>query len=349
MEVRPVGPVPARIMIVGEAPGADEVIANEPFVGASGKELNRMLGESGVTRGECFITNLCRIRPPGNDISVFIAKAKKDRTSKHTILRDKAVLDPIVQGYRQLLAEIQSVKPNIILALGNTALWALTGEWGIQRWRGSMMYTNLGANIHEEIKVIPTYHPAAILRAWDLRAQAVHDIKRAASFRQAGPYPDPNWKFTIEPDFNTAVNCLRDILSQISQGHIKRISFDIETANGHIDCAGIAWSAHDAICIPLCRGSEHYWELEEHESYLVFLLYQILTHPKVEVVGQNLLFDSQYCYRRWHFIPRVKFDTMIAWHVAFVGLPKKLDFQASMLCEYYRQWKPDRSKHKEGG
>ncbi len=78
-------------------------------------------------------------------------------------------------------------------------------------------------------------------------------------------------------------------------------------------------------------------------------LYQLLTHPAVKVRGQNLLYDCQFTYRYWCFIPRVKQDTMIAWHSCFPGLRKSLDFQASIVCDDYLQWKPEKGTWKEGG
>ena len=139
MTCRPEGPIPARIMLVGEAPGYDEERIGRPFQGASGQELNRMLGEAGITRSECFVTNICRQRPANNDLNLFIAKAKKDITPQHKEFRGKWVLPPVIEGIQLLIKEIEMVKPNIIVPLGNLAMWVLTGNWGIQKWRGSML------------------------------------------------------------------------------------------------------------------------------------------------------------------------------------------------------------------
>lgn len=343
--IPPVGPVPARVMLVGEAPGADEERLGEPFVGQSGQELNRMLQEAGISRSECFITNVARVRPPANDISHFIAKSKKDITSEHHEHRGKFVKRPILDGINLLAKEIALVKPNIIIAFGNTSLWALTGKWGILRWRGSMLVGDFGK------KVIPTVHPAAILREWSLRAIAVQDLRRAATYRDGREYPKPAWSFTIQPQFETVMVQLSRLLDRAVDGPLV-LSVDIETAFGHIDCLGIAWSQNDAICIPFrTRTSpQGYWS-EDQETLVVFALYQLLCHPNVQVVGQNLLYDCQYIYRFWHFVPRVRFDSMLAHHVCFAGLRKSLDFQASMYSPYYVQWKKDRSEWavKEGG
>lgn len=337
--VRPDGPIPARIMIVGEAPGADEEALGVPFVGVSGKELNRMLHEAGITRSECFVTNVCRIRPLGNDIETLIALRKKDITPAHTSVRDKYVLPPIVQGIEMLRQEIESVKPNVIIALGNVPMWALTGNWGITKWRGSLLRTDLGSY---PAKVIPTYHPAAVLRQWDWRSIAVHDLRKVAQHRNDLQYQEPKWRFTIRPSFVQTIHQLDRLLAMLDEAS-GWFDFDIETRMGHIACAGISWSLEDAICVPLmcAESKEGYWRDDYEEAAVTWRIYKILTHPNVKVRGQNLLYDSQYTYRHWHFIPKVAQDTMISHHVAFAGLPKKLDFQASMYCKHYVYWKDD--------
>lgn len=350
MEVKPEGPIPARVMVVGEAPGAEEERIGRPFVGVSGMELDRMLGESGMTRSECFMTNVARVRPPNNDIEHFIARNKKAITAGHSRIGSKWVTKEITNGIALLHQEINLVQPNIIIALGNVPMWALTGLWGITRWRGSMLHVDMpvGVKLAKVPKVLPTYHPAAVLRQWEWRAITIHDLKRAARFRDGRDYPDPKWEFHVWPTFEKVCSFLIELIERATNSGPIKISFDIETRSGHIDCAGISWNAREALCIPFLEGVKDYWSLDD-EATIIWLLCRLLTHPRVQVIGQNLLYDSQYTYRRWHFIPHVWQDTMISHHVAFAGLPKKLDFQASMYCRHYVQWKPDRTKEKEGG
>src|SRR5690606_8349775 len=104
-----------RIMVVGEAWGESEERAQEPFVGVSGAELNRMLQEAGILRTECYVTNLVNARPPGNDLSAWIPTRKKEITSKHILLRDKMVLPHVKEGYDRLLREIAMVQPTVII------------------------------------------------------------------------------------------------------------------------------------------------------------------------------------------------------------------------------------------
>ena len=296
-----------------------------------------MLAEAGLSRGECFVTNVARERPYNNDINNFIAKAKNVVTPLHRPMRDKMVLPPMLEGWALLQKEIELVKPTCIIALGNTPLWALTGHWGITKWRGSTLHYNASW----PCCVIPTYHPAAILRQWEWRSIAVNDLRRAKRVRDQGVPFKPAWRFIIRPSFNEAVNTLGGLIIKLNSAPL-RLSFDIETRNGHIACAGISWSRLDAICIPLMEAGQPkgYWDLEQ-ETQLTWLLYKILTHPNARVIGQNIIYDSQYTYRHWHFVPRVFQDTMIAQHALFSALPKGLAFLASMYCSYYSFWKEE--------
>lgn len=343
--VRPDGPIPARIMLVGEAPGADEEREGLPFVGASGQELNRMLHEAGIMRSECFTTNVVRIRPPANDISAFIPTKKKDVTSLHVPLRDKMVLPPVVEGYNQLLSEISLVKPEVIVALGNTPLWALTGNWGVTKWRGSLLSgEGLSPN---PLTIIPTYHPAAVLRQWDWRAVAVADLRRAKKILDNGPPRRPDWRFILRPNFTQVSGVLQSLAARLGAGEELWLDLDLETKAGHIACCGISWSKTEAICIPFMvrENKEGYWPPDE-EASIIYQLYRLFTHPKVKIRWQNGLYDAQYIYRHWHFIPRGVQDTMISQHALFVALPKSLAFQASMYAEWYVYWK---ELHHESG
>lgn len=381
MIVKPAGPADAKIMIVGEAPGADEDQLGTPFTGASGAELCRMLKEVGIRSGstfwsnqlnkycvdwmqsEVFVTNVVRERPPENVIELFISEKRFKMSKKLSKLnekrlelginpaefrpfRDQFVHRSIIDGYQSLVSEIESCKPAVIIPFGNLALWALTGNWGITKWRGSMLYYQhreiRGADLCvDQTRVIPTLHPAAVLRQWSERAIAVRDLRRAVSFRDRA-YPPRPLNFTIRPTYAQACQVLEALHIRLLRGESLRLSFDIETRAGHIACAGISWSKSDAICIPFIslRAAEGYWS-EAEEASLIHQIWQVLTHPRAEVVGQNILYDCQYTWRHWHFVPRVVQDTMISQHALFSDMPKSLAFQASMYAEHYVYWKDE--------
>lgn len=341
MQIRPTGPCPAKIMIVGEAPGEREVAEGQPFVGFSGQEMSKMLQEAGIMRSECFITNVVRVRPPGNDVSSFIAQRKSDISAQHIMMRDKFVLPAVRDGFELLKREIEMCQPNVIIAFGNVALWALTGQWGITSWRGSVMECDLELALDYKPKVVPAYHPASILRQWSWRQIAIHDLRRAASQSKFREVIRPDYNHVIRPDYSTAVTVLHQLYQQVCERPGK-IAVDIETRAGHIACIGLAWSDRDAICLPLMcvERPEGYWPIEQ-ETQIAFALYQLLTHPNCEVIGQNFSYDAQYFWRHMHFLPRLKRDTMLTQHTLFSNLQKGLDFLSSMYCEHHLYWKDE--------
>ena len=331
------GPIPAKIMIVGEAPGLEEDMAGRPFIGQSGKELDRMLHEAGILRSACFVTNVVRQRPPNNDIEKYIPVKKGDIQPNFVRLQDKFVHPIVAEGIAMLKKEIDVVKPDLIIALGNTALWALTGNSGIVSWRGSVLPCTLVPNI----KVIPTYHPAAILRQWDWRFITVQDLRRCEAESKYPEIRRPLWKFVVTPSYEECIAILDTLLEQAETGPLP-LSVDVETRKGYIDCIGIAWSKLEALCIPLLQYGEHkeYWP-PEHELEIMLRFRRLCRHPNTGVIGQNFLYDTQYFVDNFKFVPNFFWDTMIAHHTCFPGLPKGLGFLSSMYCEFHQYWKDD--------
>jgi uracil-DNA glycosylase len=167
------GPVPARVMLVGEQPGDREDIEGEPFVGPAGGILSRALEDAGIDRETAFVTNVVKHfkwRPtPGG---------KRRLHEKPNKVEVGACL-PWVH------TELELVKPEVLVLLGATALEALAGpDVGVMRDRGR------GLDLPLAPFVMTTVHPSSILRAGAGRDAAykafVHDLRVAAA-RLAGP------------------------------------------------------------------------------------------------------------------------------------------------------------------
>ena len=137
------GPVPSETLILGEAPGADEERAGRPFVGASGKLLDRALDAAGVSRAEVYITNAYKLRPPGN------------RTPTKAELEEHRGI---------LLQEFREVGPRRILLLGSIALRVVFPSLSVGRARGSWLQRSRW--------YMPTWHPAYVLRTGGGSAEA---------------------------------------------------------------------------------------------------------------------------------------------------------------------------------
>jgi DNA polymerase len=132
----------ARVMFVGEAPGRDEDIEGLPFVGRSGKLLDRMLAAIGLDRTSVYIANIVPWRPPGN------------RTPTP---QESAICLPF------LLRQIELVDPDILVCLGGPSAQTLLGiKEGITKTRGRWFTFNAG---QRDIRAMPTFHPAFLLRS----------------------------------------------------------------------------------------------------------------------------------------------------------------------------------------
>ncbi len=140
----------ARLMLIGEAPGNEEDIRGEPFVGMAGELLTKMLKAIDLSREEVYITNVVKCHPPKN--------------------RDPQP-DEIEACKPFLIRQIKAINPKIIWALGNiSAKTLLNSDKRISELRGRFYE-------HEGIKIIPTYHPAFLLRNPHKKREAWEDIK----------------------------------------------------------------------------------------------------------------------------------------------------------------------------
>ena len=149
----------ARIMCVGEAPGAEEDRQGAPFVGPSGKLLDRMLAAIGFARADVYITNTLYWRPPGNRTPTPEERA---------------------QGLPFLMRQIELIGPSAIITLGGPAAQTLLNEkTGITRLRGKWFdfQTRPGLAGGLELPLLPTFHPAFLLRQPAQKREAWKDLR----------------------------------------------------------------------------------------------------------------------------------------------------------------------------
>ena len=138
------------VMFIGEGPGADEDMQGRPFVGAAGQLLDKMIAGMGYKREEVFIANIVKCRPPGNRVPLP---------------------EEMNACVPYLKAQIALIKPKIIVALGKTAVQGLLQEdVAITKFRGTWCQ-------YEGIDLMPTYHPAFLLRSPSHKGDAWADLK----------------------------------------------------------------------------------------------------------------------------------------------------------------------------
>ncbi len=248
---------------------------------------------------------------------------------------------------------------------------------GITAWRGSQLYVgdrNVGApaTVGGEmdqsggalpgengpahgpdmgvgtVALMPTYHPAALIRKWDWRPALLHDIRNRAKIALEGDWSPPKYNFTIRPSFAVTEYFLHDILLMLKDKETI-LAVDLETRGPHIACIGIGWNKTHAFCIPLMQveGGKSYWTIDE-EFTIIKMLRTILFHKNARIIGQNWLYDMQYIKREWDVTATPYADTMVMQHLCWPGTPKGLAYISSMYCSYHRYWKDEGKTWDEG-
>jgi uracil-DNA glycosylase len=173
------GHADADLMFVGEAPGANEDQKGLPFVGQAGRLLDTLLGEIGLTRGDVFVANVLKCRPPGNR-------------------------DPLPQEIDScqdyLFRQLELIEPKVVCTLGNFATKLLRGDMtGITRLHGRDELRQIGPRV---VRLYPLFHPAAALYTPAMLATLREDFARIPELlsRAAPEQPEPVPPSALEPE-----------------------------------------------------------------------------------------------------------------------------------------------------
>lgn len=162
------------IVLVGEAPGKEEARLSRPFVGRSGKLLDETLQKAGIDRQKCLVANVFRVRPPNNKVDHFFSSRRAAQIAGLALAEEYGAfgsarcLSKYASEINELSRVLKVMSPRIIVALGRTPLWALTGENTLLSKVGQQFECRLAPGI----PVMATYHPSYILRGnWGLQPQ----------------------------------------------------------------------------------------------------------------------------------------------------------------------------------
>lgn len=332
-----------KMMIVGEAWGREEEEKGEPFVGASGHILNGILRAVGIPRNEVYLTNVFNRRPSqsSNDISQLCGPKSEALAGYPALTSGKYVRSTFAPELDRLYKEIEREQPNLVVAAGATPAWALLGVSGIRKLRGAPIYTSGVAQTRlGQVKVLGTYHPAAVMREWKLRPIVIADMDKAKREAEFPEIRRPQREFWIEPSI--------DDLHMFEARFITPgcdLSIDIETANGQVTNIGFAPSTQVALNIPFINPQQrdgNYWRTrnEEREAWK-FVKRLCETHPGI---FQNGLYDMNYLWRVYGIRCLPKDDTMLLHHALQPEMEKGLGFLGSVYTDE-PAWKFMRAKH----
>lgn len=316
--------------VVGEAPGVEEEKRGRPFVGYSGDLMRTSFQRVGIDVRSTYITNVSPARPPGNKINLWAKPSKKLCRVPNEI---------VTAGLVQLYRDVALRKPKVIIPMGNVAMWAFLGHEKIARWRGSVLPATLDSHrigivspylsssemysILSEVikcKVLPTWHPAAVTRQYNLRPVFEKDLAKAK--REIG-YPEIRWpkrEIYLDPDYATA-HLLAERLLQAPY-----FGFDIETPGGKFWCISFA--------------SEPSWGfvLRTDTAWKMALIRMLLESDKAKG-GSNALFDTSYTlYHNDIDVKNYCYDSQYVHKICYPEFKAGLDFQGSFYTDepYYK-------------
>ena len=285
------GNTEATIMIVGEAPGAIESEHGIPFVGPAGKLLDHLLDTVGLTAEDVWVTNSLMCRPPANR---------------------QPTVEEIAACNGRLRHEISTIKPKVIVPMGNTAVRAVLGdEEGITKIQG-------WATWREDYQafVIPTFHPASLLyKGGDQNyLDVVSTLRRAIRMREfkPGKMPVPTTDWITA---STSAQAL-EILDVMRDKSISVCALDIETT-------GLEWWENDIICMQFCWEPGRvaiFWHTAFDDIAVSKSLCAFMNSEAVEWVMWNGKFDKKFVDK--FFRSRglksnvvIGFDGMLAHHL----------------------------------
>ena len=345
------------IIFIGDSWGENEARFQTPFIGPGGQELSRMLAQAGYgnpalpynyTSSTRMITywektgfkflNVFNERPKDNKIESFFARpadntpinrklpSRKFGTSNYYIREEYA------HHIHELHKKLEILKPNIIVAFGNTPLWALRLPPTIGKSRGNVTQSKWG-------KVIPTYHPSMLLRNWSNRTISVLDLHKAKRESKSPKLSTLERIIWTEPT-------IADLYTWWEE-HGKKselLAIDIETLRKcQVAEIGFASSPTMALHIPFAykEGNVYksWWKTatEELEAWEFVRMACASSVPKI---GQNVLQYDAYFMAKALGIPilNVTQDTMTLSHCWQPELEKSLGFLGSLFLRE-REWK----------
>jgi uracil-DNA glycosylase len=355
-----------KIVLVGEAYEASEEEFKHPFVGAAGVELARMLAKAKIAslprakfpsqldmilhwknlknNEGIYVTNVFNQRPDNNDVMEFFTNKDEGDTTLPAIKNgsSRGYLRPEFKfELDRLISEINELKPNLIVCLGNTAVWAVMLQNGITDLRGAVAMSPVFS-----IKCLPTIHPATVLYpgGWGHRPTIIADLNKA---KQEAEFPEirriKRW-ILAEPTLDEIENWLNEPAEaysvDIESGRalytkleMKRVSGAFaHLMNSSISMIGFARDPNHALVIPFLTRKKlhlHYWEKEEDEIS-AWKLAQFGLEKLIPKIFQNGLYDIPMLINH-NMRPRMcNEDTMILHHALYPELPKSLGYLGSL-------------------
>jgi len=319
--VQPQSVLSPNVMIVIDLPTVQDEQFLKPLSGYTGRAFADILRNCGILHSQCYITYAIKERPADglyNHFIEFTGKGVK-KTQAYEWYKD------------MLVKEVQRVNPNLIIALGPVALYALTGQQGIMKYRGSLLESTISRDENVGYKVVPTVNPASINAQFINRYFIEFDLKRASREQY---FPDIIYKHRnviVAPTFAEAMSFLQQCRSSA------KVAFDTEVIKGELSCISFAYDSTTAMSIPFYTKGHNYYAPDQ-EQQLMLLITEILENERITKICQNASFDVTFMARKYGISTVNVQDTMVAMAIAYPDFPKDLGFITSTYTDipYYK-------------
>lgn len=290
------------------------------------------------------MTNVLALRPPGNKLEELCGSKKEVGEfagSFPALSRGKYLREEFLPELDRLRSELDSWRPNLVVALGNTACWALLEATNIGSIRGAITQAvGLTGRRAEAVlpgqtmasgtvqKCLPTYHPAGVLRQWAWRPIVVADLMKAHRESRFPEIRRPSRTILVSPSLEEMLAWEQETYKLAPLG----LSPDVETASGQITCIGFASSPSRAMVVPFWDRTKpgwSYWPDRQAERLAWDCVERLLMYD-AEKIGQNFIYDIQYITPMGIRPTRCTADTMLLHHSMFPELQKGLGFLGSI-------------------
>lgn len=341
-----------KLVICGESWGEQEARLQSPFVGSAGQELARMLHGAGYpcafvpysfnsaarmlnywNKFPFTLLNVFNSHPPENNVEFFYTREPSSSFPPRRFDNRIHYLKPEYESHVKALHEtLKKLKPNVIVALGNTALWALGLPATISKLRGNVIDSAFG-------KVLPCYHPASILRNWSQRIITILDLHKALRESNSPGISTMSREIWTRPG-------IEDLYKWWSMfgSRTNLLAFDIETINNRqISEISFASGPTQALHIPFFyKENKQYvnWWSDTYEESCAWGFVKMVLESDIPKIGQNCIqYDCYWLLKEMNIVVKnIQHDTMQLAHCWQPELEKSLGFLGSIFLDE-RSWK----------
>ena len=303
--VEPDGSIHAKIVLIGEAPGKREQQEGCPFVGPSFDKLKAWWALPGLDRSQFYILNVYPLFPGYGDDA--IKRIPKDLT------------DASIQTLHQRIARLPN--PHVLVPTGNIALRALTERSGVTKWRGSILtYYDLNGRA---LKVIPTIHPAAVMRQPSWEQRCMRDWERIAIESATPDITLPHRSHNFDP----TIEDIDDYLLNLSDDDVLSIDIETDPSTNEMLCIGFATSATESLVVSL---HHRHWGKKRLRNEIMPRIKALCAHPCPKVL-HNGFYDGYWLRRKCDIdLTNWVWDTMLMHHALSPNDEHALAYLASL-------------------